>query len=274
MLRIHQRPLPVTPGVLDPSGTARHLNIRQFTACPAEDLPWLEHVWTVAWDLPDGCTHLQRTLPFPVFNLVCDSTRGTALFGSPSACFDYRLRGRGHVTGFRLRPGAQSAFWRGKAHRLTDASLPAAECLPEAAAEALDALRASLPDAQDIEQALNALNGAAAQLPAAAGDCAAIVAMIAEQPDIFRTETLALRCCLPERSLQRLFRTHIGLPPKLVISRYRMQEALRVLHGSGRADLARLAQDLGYFDQAHFANAFRRLTGEPPGRYLARSPGG
>ena len=30
---------------------------------------------------------------------------------------------------------------------------------------------------------------------------------------------------------------------------------------------AELAYDLGYADQAHFANSFKQATGRPPGRY-------
>ena len=34
-------------------------------------------------------------------------------------------------------------------------------------------------------------------------------------------------------------------------------------------DLAALAIDLGYFDQAHFGNDFRRYVGVPPAAYAA-----
>ena len=40
-------------------------------------------------------------------------------------------------------------------------------------------------------------------------------------------------------------------------------------------DLALLARDLGYFDQAHFAHDFRAAVGHPPAAYRsARSPAG
>jgi AraC-like DNA-binding protein len=32
-------------------------------------------------------------------------------------------------------------------------------------------------------------------------------------------------------------------------------------------NLAALAQDLGYFDQAHFTRDFKQITGATPGRY-------
>jgi AraC-like DNA-binding protein len=38
---------------------------------------------------------------------------------------------------------------------------------------------------------------------------------------------------------------------------------------SGAADWARLAQDLGYFDQAHFINDFRDAIGSSPAEYAA-----
>ena len=40
------------------------------------------------------------------------------------------------------------------------------------------------------------------------------------------------------------------------------------MNRGGRVDLSQLALQLGYFDQAHFNNEFRSLTGRSPGEYL------
>ena len=36
-------------------------------------------------------------------------------------------------------------------------------------------------------------------------------------------------------------------------------------------DLAKLAVRLGWYDQAHLTNDFRRMLGETPGQYAARA---
>ena len=56
-----------------------------------------------------------------------------------------------------------------------------------------------------------------------------------------------------------------------MIERYRMHEALEQLSATTPPDLARLALSLGYFDQAHFQKAFRKMTGKSPGAYTRAS---
>jgi AraC-like DNA-binding protein len=50
-----------------------------------------------------------------------------------------------------------------------------------------------------------------------------------------------------------------------VIKRYRLHEAAARLGGA--VDMAALALELGYFDQAHFIRDFKAVVGQPPGRY-------
>jgi AraC-like DNA-binding protein len=48
---------------------------------------------------------------------------------------------------------------------------------------------------------------------------------------------------------------------------FRLQDVLQALETGINVNLAALAQDLGYFDQAHFARDFKQITGATPGRY-------
>ena len=69
------------------------------------------------------------------------------------------------------------------------------------------------------------------------------------------------------RALQRLFNDAVGVGPKWVINRYRMHEAVARVQAGQPVSWAALAQDLGYFDQAHFIADFRKLVGRTPGDY-------
>ena len=73
-----------------------------------------------------------------------------------------------------------------------------------------------------------------------------------------------------------MFRHFIGLSPKSVITRLRLQDALRALN-SGPAEsvgsLSDLALRLGFYDQAHFTREFRTFTGHSPGFYAASQRG-
>ena len=72
--------------------------------------------------------------------------------------------------------------------------------------------------------------------------------------------------------MQRIFRRYVGASARWVIKRYRVYEALEQLADGGPAeqtwDWAGLAQDLGYYDQAHFINDFKKLVGRSPTAYL------
>jgi AraC-like DNA-binding protein len=45
------------------------------------------------------------------------------------------------------------------------------------------------------------------------------------------------------------------------------QDGPERLHAGVDMNLSTLAQDLGYFDQAHFTRDFKQITGVSPGRY-------
>ena len=69
-----------------------------------------------------------------------------------------------------------------------------------------------------------------------------------------------------KRSLQRLFNEYVAASPQWVIRRYRLHEAIERLH-AGVVDVAALAAELGYFDQAHLVQDFKSIVGGTPGHY-------
>ena len=71
-----------------------------------------------------------------------------------------------------------------------------------------------------------------------------------------------------KRTLQRLFAKYVGVSAKWVIQRYRLHEAAERLGGDEDVDLAALALELGYADQAHFARDFRAMVGRPPAAFV------
>jgi AraC-like DNA-binding protein len=66
------------------------------------------------------------------------------------------------------------------------------------------------------------------------------------------------------RSLERNFREWVGVSPKFFSRILRFQRALSLLDLSSRCNLASIALDVGYYDQAHLTKDFRQLTGKPP----------
>jgi AraC-like DNA-binding protein len=72
---------------------------------------------------------------------------------------------------------------------------------------------------------------------------------------------------MSERSLERKFRQHIGISPKLFSRINRFQEAFRLLKNNNYIKLSDIAFDAGYTDQSHFIREFKEFTGFAPYKY-------
>lgn len=243
------------------------LTIKQFLPAAPSLVPWLEHVWFVAWNLPHGREYRQRTVPFPVFNLVADEREGCALHGCSSSYFEYPLVGAGQVIGIRFKPAAQKVFFNKAAADLTDASINAGSVFSRDIVDHLDRLSCSALNIDDIARCLTSLRQSAGPMPAMALRMQHIVRYIESNPAVFRVGDLARAFNSSERTLQRQFDAHLGLPPKMVIERFRIHNAIRACADGTRPDFSALALRLGYFDQSHFINAFRRIVGMTPADY-------
>ena len=81
---------------------------------------------------------------------------------------------------------------------------------------------------------------------------------------------LARRFDLSERQLRRRIEVAVGYPPRTLARILRFQRFLGAARSSGSSghDLARLATEAGYADQAHLTRDSRRLAGLPPGALL------
>ncbi len=88
-----------------------------------------------------------------------------------------------------------------------------------------------------------------------------------EEPGLGLTE-LARRVGLSPFHLSRVFKQACGLTISSYRTRLRVRRALERL-GEGEQDLARLAVDTGFADQAHLTRRVRSETGDTPGRLRA-----
>jgi len=98
-----------------------------------------------------------------------------------------------------------------------------------------------------------------------------LVQLILADPTIRTAEHVAAPTPVGKRSLQRFFSNYVGPPPKSVIRGYRLHELVERLHSLEQLDYASLAQNLGYFDQAHLIRGFRSIVGCSQAQYGKRS---
>ena len=256
-------------GVVAPAQARSMFRMERYLPAPGL-AAFLDHVWVVEWDLAERPPYVQRTLPYPCVHLVFDRAR-SGVWGVPTGAFDYELKGAGKVCGLRFRPGAFRAILGRPVHSIADRVLALSDVFPWDEAAAMCAVLDSADDAAMVAAAGALL---APRLPAPDPQVeriAAILRTVENTPGLTQVERLAAEAGMSVRSLQLLFSDYVGVSPKWAIRRFRLHEAADRLANGEQPDLAALAQDLGYFDQAHFSADFRKLVGESPAHYRDRA---
>ncbi|WP_121253657.1 AraC family transcriptional regulator [Nocardioides ferulae] len=231
--------------------------------------------WMPVWSLEPGVVTHQRVLQYPVCLIVVADSYAR-LVGPQRGLSVQELRGRGWAMGAMLQPAAGERLAGGPVQTLTDRFVPldAAAALDGPALE--HDVRAAVGDEPDDRDRQAAVVGVFEEhlsrlLPVDDEGLLvnAVVEHVEGDPEVQRVSQLCEKFALGERTLQRLTARRIGLSPKWLIQRRRLHEAAERLRSPEPPDLSRVAVDLGYSDQSHFARDFRTATGLTPGQYAA-----
>jgi len=231
--------------------------------------PFVDFYWIVSWDLRGLGSHTQHVLTHPTVHLVFQQNR-CGVYGVMGTRFTEVLHGAGRVLGVRFRPGGFRPFLRAPVSTITDRFLGIQEVFGNGSGAAGRAVLDAPHECEMLAEADRFLCGVLPERDPVAEAVAEIVDHIAARPDITRVDQLARDRGVGSRQLQRLFSEYVGVGPKWVIRRYRLQEAAARLAREAEADPAALAYDLGYSDQAHFTRDFAAAVGTPPRRYSQR----
>ena len=172
--------------------------------------------------------------------------------------------------GSSSNPGGLHPFLQAPVSTLTDRVVPAAQVFGHSVLQLAGQLR-RLETPEAMAAATTEYFAAHRPAPDTRANLSSqLVEIIFEDPSILTVEALARCSGLSVRSLQRLFHVYVGVPPKWVIRRYRLHELLERLNSGDAFDGAEVAFDLGYADQAHLINDFRRLAVYTPIEYVRR----
>jgi AraC-like DNA-binding protein len=235
-------------------------------APPAALADWVEHFWLEQWDLRARAPQARAVLPHPCVHLVFAPGRSRC-YGVQLSRFARELKDQGHILGIKFRPGAFYPFFGQAVSTIANAAVPAAQVFP--GAESCE--QRVLACHEDLDMVAVATAFLIEHLPAHdphVGTACRIVETIASDAKVTRVEQLVAQFGLQERTLQRLFNRYVGASPRWVIKRYRVYDVLTKLTAGEPVAWATLAQDMGYFDQAHLYNDFKKLVGCSPAQYL------
>jgi len=203
--------------------------------------------------LPDGETELSVRFGEAGASASVIGTR-TAVLEKPSA-----KSVRALLVRFRL--GGAHPFFGRPLSALTDQVVPLEDVWSPAArsqfaaASGVDGVAASL---------LAVLERGDAYDPASARTVRRALQLIASGRGLPRVPRLAAELGVSERQLRRGFDEVIGLSPKHYLRVVRFRRALRVARAAPSPDWAAIAEEVGYYDQAHLIADFREMSGMTP----------
>lgn len=250
-----------TRGILNPLEGLAHFSLDR--ELPPTDLaPFVENFWCVRWNLEGRAPFEQEILPSPCVNLSLEDA-GFAVHGPGTQRFVARLTGCGRVFGTKFTPAGFFAFARVAMRELVDRVLPV---------EATTGRALAMPgDPETAREVVTAfLRGFT---PAIGEDMTLVNRLVAraqDDRDIMQAQDLAQVAGSSVRSLHRLFERYVGVSPKWIVRRSRVQEAAERVARGERVRWAVIARDLGYHDQAHLIRDFRAQVGATPAAYARR----
>lgn len=231
--------------------------------------------WIPVWSVPAGQTSHQYVLQYPVCLLVVSNSYAR-FYGVVSGLSSTALEGRGWAVGVMLQPAAGFLLTGAPVRHMTDRHVDLSAVTGLDATGLSDRVREAMANdpesSQGQAQARHIMETALRGLLPVDDEgrfVNAVVEHVENSPDLLRVDELCQRFDMGERALQRLLHKRIGLSPKWLIRRRRLQEGADRLR-EHHADLAAIAAELGYTDQAHFTRDFRSATGLTPGRFAAR----
>lgn len=236
--------------------------------------PFVEHFWSVQWDLADEEPFTSTVITFPSVHIThewgSDKARhGLALpnnlvHGVVDRVFETTIGGRGAVVGARFHPGGFTARFDRDASTLTGRVAPVDDGLFGSVVDLDDDVASA---ALRLDDLIAAHSGELDETYLALRD---LVDRISDDDRLHRVEQVMQLSPWSTRTTQRVFRRYVGVPVKWVLCRYRLQQAALEIETNRGVDFADLAVRLGWYDQAHFINDFRTMLGATPGEYADR----
>lgn len=237
--------------------------------------PFVDRLWHVSWDLPDGAVHHQEILSHPVVNLVVQGGEATVT-GVLRRRSTRRIEGRDQALGIMFRPGGFAPFLEAPVSTLTDLAVPIEQVFGADGRRYADEVTTLLRDGADDTALLAAVDGLLGARASGNHDTALIEELehAAVERSVVRVEQLATALGTTVRQLQRRCAAEVGVPPKWVLRRYRIYDAAEAVAHGEDVRWADLAADLGFSDQAHLVREFVQAFAMTPTQYalLCRTP--
>jgi AraC-like DNA-binding protein len=246
--------------------------------------PFIENLW-----YHEGVTTehaLERLLPDGAIELIFDLTdspkiwydseaprrvrtvRGSWLSGQHRRSIVIESAKDSCMIGARFRPGGLHPFFPMPVAEVNDAVEEGELLWGRVTRE----LRERLLEADSVDERFRVLDRELLAWSRGNLEIDATLAFVLERlskvPGESSIRTLADDVGLTQKRLVRAFEEKVGLKPKTLSRVLRFQTVLKRLESESRVSWSFVAQEAGYYDQAHFIREFEALSGLRPSQYL------
>jgi AraC-like DNA-binding protein len=212
--------------------------------------------------LPDGCIDIMFG-----FN---DTTYSADVVGTMQAAVSVPIAPHETSLGVRFKPGGALPFLRLPMHEITDQTLELKNVWGKVGAYLAEQLHAAPTIPAKIARLEVELLQRVDCLPSVDSLTLDAVHCILTARGSVTVRELTAYTALSERQLERRFRQHTGLSPKLFARMMRFRRAAMLLQQQPQLPLQDLVFNSGFYDQAHFIHDFKAFAKLTPTEYQTR----
>jgi AraC-like DNA-binding protein len=192
------------------------------------------------------------------------------LDGTTTKSVELGLNGRINAVGIRFKPAGASVFFGLPLSELKNHQLDLADMKLHQLANLYDRLPSQTTLFEKTTVIEHALLKTRLQDKGISPQTHAAIEGITRSRGMLPISNLATQLDLGHRKLERLFKSQLGMSPVEFARTIRVEHARHQLKQT-ESDLADIAYQLGFYDQAHFIKTFKTVVGLTPGKYRKRS---
>jgi AraC-like DNA-binding protein len=93
------------------------------------------------------------------------------------------------------------------------------------------------------------------------------IAEMTNRPDQISIARMNRQIGYSQKHFTEMFKRNVGVTPKAYLKIMRFQKAVRTIDSAGNIEWDMIAQECGFYDQAHFINDFKHFSGFTPEQY-------
>ena len=254
-------------------------------AIPSKSLaPYIKRYWAIENVLDKDEICVQRIIPTGLTELllyftprpkVLNSSKylsdNVALYGYQNDFYDIKLTGKLSVFSVVFQPQGLMQFFKFPLYEICNQNVPLQHLNKQAGRD----LEEKMGEATSFSQRVSIVETYLLDLLKTDFTdfefrrINRVVELITKTYGNIDIDKLASEACLCRKQFERVFAKHIGISPKQYLKIIRFQFAIFQRQKNANMSLEHLSYESGYYDQSHFVNDFKSLSGLTPKQYFS-----